>query len=327
MLLRILMLAAASSVAAFAAAEERFCFERPLMGTRFIVICHADERIAAEKASDAAFRVAENLNATASDYLPESELSQLSSKPTGHPITLSPLLLALLDHSQQIARTTDGAFDPTLGPLTKLWRESRDHRRLPDSATLRSAQARSDWRHFTLDSGSSTITLHHENMAFDLGGMAKGYAADLMLRSLAENGINKAIVIAGGDIRLGDPPPGREGWRVALQTFDRTRPDEVITLSNVAVSTSGDLYQSVEIDGVRYSHILDPRTGLGLTRRLAAIVIADEAKISDPLSTAACVLGPDAHERLHGFPGLRELKLRVPGQSIDPIFQTHSSDP
>ncbi len=303
-------------VAALPASAEKFRFERPLMGTRFMVVCHADNRDTATKAADAAFRVAEELNATASDYLPESELSMLSSKPAGKPIPLSPLLYALLEHSRRMAEATDGAFDPTLGPLTRLWRETRDQRRMADAEKLQSARERTGWRNFTLDPASRTITLHRENMAFDLGAVAKGYAADLMLESLAEHGIRRAMIAAGGEIRLGDAPPDRDGWRVAVQTFDPARPDEVVILSNAAVSTSGDLYQSVEIDGVRYSHILSPVTGLGLTRRIAAMVIADEAKLSDPLSTAACVLGPDSSERLRNFPGLRELKVRTPQETL-----------
>ncbi|RYD29619.1 MAG: FAD:protein FMN transferase, partial [Verrucomicrobiaceae bacterium] len=184
---------------------------------------------------------------------------------------------------------------------------------------------RTGWRHFTLDPASRTITLHREDMAFDLGAVAKGYAADLMLESLAANGIRRAMIVAGGEIRLGDAPPGREGWRVAVRTFDPSRPDEVVVLSNAAVSTSGDLYQSVEIDGIRYSHILSPLTGLGLTRRVAAMVIADEAKLSDPLSTAACVLGPDASEKLRNFPGLRELKVTTPHETLVRIPDSNPS--
>jgi len=307
------------------AAEEKFRFERPLMGTRFIVTCYADERDAAERAANAAFEVAENLNAVASDYLPASELSMLASKPIDKPIPLSPPLYGLLDLSRRVAEASDGAFDPTLGPLTKLWRETRDLRRLPDPEELHSTLARVGWQHFTLDPESQAITFHRENMALDLGAVAKGYAADLMLESLVRNGISKAIIVAGGDIRLGDPPPGRDGWRVALQTFDLAHPDEVITLSNAAVSTSGDLHQSVEIDGIRYSHVLSPRTGLGLTRRIASIVVADEAKLSDALSTAACVLGPEGCESLRHFPGLRELKIRTPEESRILVRKHHPS--
>jgi thiamine biosynthesis lipoprotein len=300
-------------ILATAGAAEKFSFERPLMGTRFSVVCYAESRAAAEKAVEAAFAKAEEVNAVASDYLPESELSQLSSKPIGAPVRLSPLLFDLLEHSRCIAEATEGAFDPTLGPLTKLWRETRSSGRLPDPEKLAVAHAASGWRHFTLDPEARTITLLRENMAFDLGGLAKGYAADRMLDSLAAAGIRQALVTAGGDIRLGEAPPGRGGWNVALKTFDVGKNDEILTLSNAAVSTSGDLHQSVEIEGVTYSHILDPATGLGLTRRVAASVIADEAKLSDALATAACVLGSEG--TLRGLPGVREVRVHKPQET------------
>lgn len=301
----------AALVSGLSAAEEKFRFVRPLMGTRFSVVCYAADRAVAAEAAAAAFSVAEEINRVASDYLPDSELSRLAFKPTGTPVRLSPRLYEMLAHSRRLAEASGGAFDPTLGPLTKLWRETRDQGRLPDPEALRSARAAIGWRHFTLDPESRSITLLRENMAFDLGGMAKGYAADLMLESLAAAGISRAMIAAGGDIRLGDPPPGRDGWRVAVQTFDPSRPDEILVLSQAAVSTSGDLHQSVEIDGVEYSHILDPGTGLGLTRRIAASVIADEAKLSDPLATAACVLGRGACGGLLNFAGVRSVNPRT----------------
>jgi thiamine biosynthesis lipoprotein len=279
------------------------------------VVCYTADRATAEKAADAAFAKAVEVNAVASDYLPDSELSLLSKKPVGEAASLSQPLFDLLDHSRRIAEATGGAFDPTLGPLTKLWRGTHASGRLPDPEKLAAARAATGWRHFTLDPETRTITLHREHMAFDLGGVAKGYAADLMLESLAAAGIRQALVTAGGDVRLGDPPPARKGWSVALKTFNVGKNDEVLILSNAAVSTSGDLHQFVEIDGVRYSHILDPATGLGMTRRIAASVIADEARLSDPLATAACVLGPDGNGPLRDFPGVRDLRVRTPKET------------
>ena len=301
---------------------EKYRFQREMMGTRFTIVCHADQRDAAEVAIMAAFEMAERVNKCASDYLPESELSQLAGARVGEPVTLTPLLFELLEHSQVLAEKTGGAFDPSLGPLTRLWRETRASARLPEVAVFRDARFAAGWRHFTLDPTTRSVTLHREKMSFDLGAVAKGYAADLMLESLASAGFRQSMIAAGGDIRLGDPPPGREGWRVAVQTFDLARSDEVLVLSNAAVSTSGDLHQSVEIDGVKYSHILDPATGLGLTRRIAATVIASEAKISDPLATVACVLGLEADKLLKKLPGVREVKIRVvedlqPGKRSD----------
>ncbi len=308
------------------AAAEKFTFERPLMGTRFTVVCYADDRSAAAKAAKAAFARGEEINQLASDYLPESELSLLSTKPINTPIPLTPLLYEMFDHSRKMAELTNGAFDPTLGPLTKLWRSTRDSGRLPDAEILHAAKDATGWRHFTLNPNSRSITLLRKSMAFDLGGIAKGYAADLMLDTMVAAGFPQTMITAGGDIRLGDAPPDRKGWNVAVQTFDPAKPDEVLTLANAAVSTSGDLHQSVKIDGIAYSHILDPATGLGLTRRIAVTVIADDAKRSDPLATAACVQGPDGITALQKLPGVHSIKPRVLQDSAPPLRSGKTSE-
>lgn len=301
-------------IAALSLGAEELCVERPLMGTRFRVVCHIDDPSQMKEARlavNAAFEIAEALDEIASDYIATSELSRLNTQAAETPILLSASLYALLDHSRRLAEATGGAFDPTLGSLTKLWREAGDSKCLPKQETIRAARLAVGWQNYTLDTKSRSITLHQNDMDFDLGGVAKGYAADLMFESLKASGYSRVLIAAGGDIRLGDAPPGREGWKVALQTFDPKRNDEVIVLANAAVSTSGDLYQSVEIEGVRYSHILNPATGLGLTGRIAVSVIADEAKLSDPLATAACVLGADEALRLRELPGVREVKIRT----------------
>jgi hypothetical protein len=161
------------ALAPAALATEKFSFQRPLMGTQFTVVCYASSQTQAEQAANAAFALAEELNATASDYLPTSELALLSTRAVGQPIPLSPLLYDLLAHARHVAEATHGAFDPTLGPLTKLWRQARDDRRLPDPASIRAAREAVGWRNFTLDPDSRSITLHRGNMAFDLGGVAK----------------------------------------------------------------------------------------------------------------------------------------------------------
>jgi FAD:protein FMN transferase len=301
---------------------EKFSYERELMATRFSIVCYTDDQAAAQKAAEAAFAIGEKVNAVASDYLPNSELNQLASKPVDTPIPLNPLLYELLEYSREISVTTQGAFDPTLGPLTKLWRETRLHKRLPDPEKLNTARESVGWKHFTLDKKNQSITLLQKNMAFDLGGIAKGYAADLMLESMITSGLPQSMIVAGGDVRLGNPPPEREGWNVAVKTFDLEKRDEILTLSNCAVSTSGDLHQSVEIDGVKYSHILDPKTGLGLTKRIATTVIADTAKLSDAIATAACVMGEGSAGDLKKIPGVREVKIRaLQDSTVTPRFE------
>ena len=299
------------------AEPEKFTFVRPIMGTRFQIICHAGDRATAKAAADRAFAQAEKINAIASDYLPESELSQLRSIEPGKPIPLSPELHALFEHAMALAKFTDGAFDPTLGPLSTLWRATRDEKKLPDPQKLAAAKRATGWRHVVLDSAEPSIILKRPNMAFDLGGVGKGYAADLMLKSLVEDGLPRSMIAAGGDIRLGVAPPERKGWNVALRTFDRKQTDDIRVLAHAAVSTSGDLYQSVEIDGVTYSHILDSSTGLGLQKRIAATVIAEQAKFSDPLATAACVLD-NPQTVISRHPMVREVIIHRPDEPQPP---------
>ena len=290
------------------AGESRFTFERGLMGTRFAVICHGDDETHAKAAADAAFQRAEEINAVASDYLAGSELLHLSEK-TGQPVKTSPLLFDLLAKSLEFARKTDGRFDPTLGPLTRLWRETRRTEKLPSPEALAAAKAACGWALLELDPSTLTVTLKQPGMRLDLGGIAKGYAADTMFAVMKSKGFPATCIAAGGDLRLGDPPPGKSGWTVGVRTLEKDKTSGQVALSNCAVSTSGDLQQAVEIDGVRYAHIIDPKTGLGLTKHLAVTVIAPDSTTSDALATAACVAGADQAESMAKACGATEVRV------------------
>src|SRR5262249_33783127 len=131
-------------------------------------------------------------------------------------------------------------------------------------------------------------------MLLDLGGIAKGYAADESLKLLKEKfGITRALVAAYGDIACGDPPPGEDAWTVEIAPISKNQKQRSVKLANAAVSTSGDLEQFVVINGVRYSHILDPKTGLGLTGRRSVTVIAPKGITADSMTKAVSVLPPE----------------------------------
>lgn len=290
-------------------ARSRQRMEQPLMGTLFSIVCdHADAELA-RRAAAAAFAAAEAINAVASDYIADSELLALSGHPPGTAVPLSPLLFRLLSEARALAETTGGLFDPTLGPLTKLWRESRRRGRLPEPEILAAAREASGWEHLTLDPDKRTATFLKPGMRLDLGGIGKGQAADAMLAALREHGVDRALVTAGGDVLAGNPPSDAEGWRVAVRALEKEGPSRVLVLANAAVSTSGDLYQSIEIDGTRYAHIIDPATGLGLTRRTAATVEAANATLSDALATACCVADPGHARELALRWGAREAEI------------------
>ena len=282
-----LLVSVASLLASPVETPRSFTFERGLMGTRFVITCHHSDQAQAQIAAEAAFTVAQQINDVASDYIADSELLTLSKHPPDKPITVSPLLFPLISQARILAVKTEGYFDPTLGPVTKLWRESRRRKSLPDPLTLSNARAASGWQSLTVDSLTSTIIFKHAGMRLDLGGIAKGQAADAVLAAMITHGMPSTCITAGGDVRLGDPPPNTTGWKIAVRTGNE-KESQTLTLANCAVSTSGDLHQYVEIDGLRYSHIIDPATGLGLTQHRTATVIAPTATVSDALATACC---------------------------------------
>lgn len=258
------------------------------MGTLFQVTSYVTDVPQAKKTIQEAIAKARKIEQVATDYNPQSELNRLSASPAGTPVPVSDTLFDLLQIAYLMAEKTDGAYDPTLGPLTQLWRRTRRLKQLPSPEHLKRARALCGYQLLKLDPKERTATLEKEGMKLDLGGIAKGYAADTIFNHLKAADLTQSLVAAGGDLRIGDAPPKKEGWTIGLQTFHLT-PSSTKNLVNCAVSTSGDLHQSIEIEGVRYAHLIDPQTGLGLSTRKAATVIAPLAVQTDPLATAACL--------------------------------------
>jgi len=257
------------------------------MGTLFRITTYADDEELVNTATSDAFAIAAKINSVASDYIADSELLSFSTLPHGKPHPVSETLFPLLLQAQYFARQTDGNFDPTLGPLTKLWRESRRREELPAPEKLAAAMASSGHKKLVLNEKARTLTFTVPGMRLDLGGIAKGQAADAMLAVFKKHGLPRTSITCGGDVRVGDPPPGKDHWTVAVKTTGEAKPP--LELANAAISTSSDLHQFIEIDGKRYSHIIDPRTGLGLTEPRSATITAPTAAESDARATAACV--------------------------------------
>ncbi|MBP8255679.1 MAG: FAD:protein FMN transferase [Opitutaceae bacterium] len=261
------------------------------MGTMFRLVFFASDATGAANAANAAFARVADINRVLSDYDPESEISRLERRQPGTAFATSSDLFHVLDRSQLIAERTHGAFDVTLGPLVGLWREARRTRRIPAESELSIARRACGARNVQLDSAKRTVTLLVPKMRLDFGGIAKGFAADEALKVLVSCGYKRAMVAAGGDLAIGDPPPGTIGWKIDLSPFGSTSSRTLrIKANNVGISTSGDSEQFVEIDGIRYSHIINPATGLGLTTPCAATVVAPDATQSDAWATACAVL-------------------------------------
>ncbi len=299
----------------------RFEFTQPQMGLPFRIVLHAPDAATAEAAAKAAFARIAQLNDILSDYDTDSELSRLSrTAGEGRAIPVSADLWRMLQRSQAMARQTDGAFDVTVGPCVNLWRKARREKELPRADLLQAAKERVGWKKLELDSRNQTAKLRVPDMRLDLGAIAKGYAVDEALKVLRHHGVTKALVAGGGDMAVGDPPPGKSGWRIELAPPDvaNAPPARFVSLANAALATSGDLFQHVEIDGRRYSHIVDPRTGMGLIDHSLVAVIAPDCTTADSLATAVSVLGPEKGLALiEATPGAAARILRKPGSSIE----------
>jgi thiamine biosynthesis lipoprotein len=272
---------------------KRFGFNSTHMGTMFQITLYAPDEASARTAAQAAFVRVAALDEIMSDYQADSELMRLCDEPPGQPVRVSTDLFDILEQSQHFSELCNGAFDVTVGPFVRLWRLARKKKVLPTPAELSTAAASVGYRKYDLDRKKQTVTLLVPNMRLDLGGIAKGYAAEEALAVLKGRGLPRALVAASGDIAVGYPPPGQRGWKVAIAGMEPLKADKAgtVLLHNAGISTSGDAEQHIEIGGTRYSHILDPATGIGLTHPIQVTIIAPNATTTDALATGVSVMG------------------------------------
>ncbi len=273
----------------------RFQFNKTEMAVPIKIILYTHDAATAAKAAEAAFVRFQQLNAILSDYDPQSELRRLcDTSGGGKAVPVSQDLWRVLVRAEELSKLSAGAFDVTIGPVVHLWRNARRTKELPSPESLQRAMTRVGYRFIRLDRQRQAVELIKPKMRLDLGGIAKGYAVDEAMAVLRQHGIRTMMIQAGGNIGLGDPPPGKSGWTIGIAPPDpRSSPREYLSLSRTALSTSGDMWQYAVIAGKRYSHIIDPRTGMALTDHSNVTVIGPDGLSTDGLSCAVAVMGPE----------------------------------
>ncbi len=310
---------------------KRYELSEPHMGTTFTIILYAQDRPSANRAFRAAFARVAELNAIFSDYESDSESRILAATaPHDRFQAMSLDLTVLMAHSVQISKNTNGAFDVTIGPLSKQWRRAHRQRRLPTPNQLAAAKKSAGYKNIQLKDGKARLL--QADMRLDFGGIAKGYTVDEVLELLNERGIESALVNAGGDIGVAAAPPGETGWKVAIAGLHPNNPPRRLLLPAYhSIATSGDLWKSVTIDGTRYSHLVDPRTGMGTTTPTSVSVVNTQSFIADALASAICVMGPEAGQKLveQLYPNASLYVVQKPGSELKtyrskdfPEFQT-----
>lgn len=266
-------------------------FEDECMGAKFSIMIDEDNSSKAKFAAQSAFMEADRLNFIFSDYLDTSELSRFSdSSYTEKHFELSDELFSVLSFGQSISHDTNGSFDMTLGLLSRLWRIARFTNNAPNPEKIRTALSHSGYQNLQLFTKSKTGKLLTPGVVLDLGGIAKGYTADWMLKILNDCGIDRCLVNAGGDLVIGNPPRDSKGWRIKVGGEKNALLPSML-LSNTAIATSGDFEQYLLLDGKKYSHLIDPYSGMGLTTQAQVTVIAPSGMAADAYASASIVMG------------------------------------
>tara|TARA_B100001059_G_scaffold236561_1_gene287803 strand:- start:20877 stop:21719 length:843 start_codon:yes stop_codon:yes gene_type:complete len=276
------------------------------MGTRANLVLYAESERLADGAAEAAFARMNAIEEVASDWLLESEVSSLRSLPRGEAAVMSEDLNRLLTVSIGISNESDGAFDVTCGALSLAWRSARRSGQMPSETALAALAATSGWNRLVRseEEGVHLVSIDQDGLWLDFGGIGKGYAADEALKVIRSRGITSALVELGGDIAIGASPPGKTGWLVMAGS--RTKP---LVLAMCGVATSGSTDQFLEINGQRWSHLLDPRTGQAVADRGSFMVIAPNATMADGWASVAAIVGVEAARAMVGVEDQLEFKM------------------
>jgi FAD:protein FMN transferase len=280
--------------------QTRYEFTHPQMGTMFRIVLYTNDSLSATTASQKAFIRLDELNLALSDYREDSEINTLCrTSGTDEYIKVSNDLWTILQESVKAAKLSKGYFDVTIGPMTQLWRRMKRQKQLPNEQQIEDARAKIGIENISFNTDNQSVMLKKQGMRIDFGGIGKGFAEDEMMKVLKQNGIKSAMIEAGGNIVVTDSPSDLpKGWEIIIK-------EEKYYLKNCGISTSGDLYQFVEIEGKKYAHILEPKTGIGFTEPRQISVIAKDGTTSDWLSTALYLMEKKDEKKL-----VKKLKAR-----------------
>jgi thiamine biosynthesis lipoprotein len=263
------------------------------MACVYAIEAYGPDATALPRIVEDAFDEVDRIDRLMSHYKADSPLSRINREAASHPVAVEPELFDFLAESMRYNRESDGAFDITVGPLMKAWGFFRGDGHIPSGDELAAARRHVGRAHVILNLAGRTIAFDEPGVELDLGGIAKGYAVDRVVAQLRERQIAAALVSSGGSTIYGlGAPPGRGGWDVTLQDpLNSQKPALTLTLKDRAVSVAGRSEKSFESGGVRYSHIMDPRTGWPVQGVLSVAVLTGNGTAGDALDDAFFVMG------------------------------------
>lgn len=270
----------------------KYRYSEMKMGSPFHIIIVSTDSIKANRLARNCFQLVDSLNHIFSNYDSSSELSKINASAGLLPYKMSPAMLDLVLKAEQAFIQSKGAYDISIGPLSSLWRNARKAKLFPEASRVLATKKLVGFAQVKINKRLGTIFLPSAGMQLDFGGIAKGYIAQWVIDYLKTSGIQQALADAGGDIVMSGAPLNTKGWLIGVNLPETT--DDLVSkklqLSNSAVATSGDLYQYFEKEGVKYSHIINPLTGYGVTNLRNVTIIAKTGATADWLATACSIL-------------------------------------
>jgi thiamine biosynthesis lipoprotein len=274
------------------AQTRKFSYSEMKMGSAFNLIIVSADSNKANHLARKSYELVDSLNHIFSNYDSSSELSKINASAGLLPYKMSRAMLDLVQKSQYAYIQSKGAYDISIGPLSSLWRNARKAKLFPEASTVIATKKLVSFAQIKINKRLGTIFLPSVNMQLDFGGIAKGYIAQWVINFLKANGIQQALVDAGGDIVMSGAPLNQQGWLIGVNLPETTDQllNKKLQLSNCSVATSGDVYQFIEYKGVKYSHIINPLTGYGVTNLRNVTIIAKTGATADWLATACSIL-------------------------------------
>jgi len=271
---------------------KRFEFSNNKMGSSFNIIFYHTDSAEAVSLAKKCLLIVDSLNNIFSDYSSESEVGKLALQTNQTDIKISDELFSMIITSKDAWKRSGKTFDVTIGALTQLWRKAKKENRSPSEAEIKAAKDLTGFKNLTTNEMSKTISFKKPGIRLDFGGIVPGYIAQRVIDFLKTKNINIALVDASGDIVMSDAPPGKDGWTIGINLPENENEiwDKKLELKNFAVSTSGDVYRYTIHNGIKYSHIIVPRTGYGVTSQRNVTVIAKYGADADWLATACSIL-------------------------------------
>ncbi len=272
---------------------ERYEFQHLQMGTTFNLTLYNHDKNYSQSIGNQFIKKIDELNFIFSDYDAESEISRLSATAgSGKKVKVSNELWIVLKHAKRYSKKSKGAFDISIGPLSKLWRSMFRRSEIFNGVKINSAKEKVNFRNIRYYPFSKRVKLKVKGMRLDAGGIAKGFTVDEIVKILRKNGINQYLVDGGGDLYLGDPPPNKLGWSINVSTLDAAgqKVTKNLVVHNTAIASSGDTYRFLEWEGKRYAHIIDPRTGYGVVDQRIINVQASSCMKADAIASILSVL-------------------------------------